>query len=317
MQTAVLTLISAFLFGSLFYFPSPVFAESCVSFTDSFDTVNTAKWNIAEAPYNQVSASGGKAVFGSQGKLSYNSYISGDFTATATVTYGSGNGQFALTLIRADGEVAQIMWSKSRAANTTPVVEFANKNGSLGQVSNVPGTVKVRVIKTGETIEGYYWNGTSFVKVGSAVTLANDVGLFFISAQLLTSFSLDEFELVCTGGDANPTMSPSATPSPSINPSDISLSPTSGDGQCSLKNQGDANCDGAVTMLDYFYFVQKNGGGGLPSGVDVDFNKDGKVDMVDYNIVVPKLGGLPVTGMNILERIVSIAGKIYSFIVFS
>jgi|GEM_PF-5844321 len=52
---------------------------------------------------------------------------------------------------------------------------------------------------------------------------------------------------------------------------------------------GDANQDGSVTLLDYYYFVLKQAGGTLPGGVDVDFNHDGKIDSQDRQVIVDAL----------------------------
>ena len=73
----------------------------------------------------------------------------------------------------------------------------------------------------------------------------------------------------CTTG------SPTATPPPA----------------CPKKIQGDADCDGAVNLKDYFYYVAKEAGATLPATVNVDFNKSGIVDAADRTIIVNSLLG--------------------------
>ena len=73
----------------------------------------------------------------------------------------------------------------------------------------------------------------------------------------------------CTTG------SPTATPPPA----------------CPKKIQGDADCDGAVNLKDYFYYVAKKAGAVLPPTVNVDFNKSGTVDAADRTIIVNSLLG--------------------------
>jgi hypothetical protein len=58
---------------------------------------------------------------------------------------------------------------------------------------------------------------------------------------------------------------------------------------------GDANGDGLVNFLDYFYYVSSRFGGGVPSNVKVDFNKDGVVNNKDRQILIPIL--LKILGM--------------------
>lgn len=58
---------------------------------------------------------------------------------------------------------------------------------------------------------------------------------------------------------------------------------------CPQKIFGDADCDGKVTLKDYFYYVAKKAGVTLPASVNVDFNASGAVDDTDRNTVVKTL----------------------------
>jgi len=58
---------------------------------------------------------------------------------------------------------------------------------------------------------------------------------------------------------------------------------------CIKKPQGDANCDGAITITDYLYYVAAVNGGRIPATVNPDFNGDGKVDAADRTIIVNTL----------------------------
>jgi len=61
----------------------------------------------------------------------------------------------------------------------------------------------------------------------------------------------------------------------------IAPSPT----QCSLRSQGDANCDNVINDADYVVIKLKIKGGIYTStNHSADFNNDGKVDLVDYEI---------------------------------
>ena len=79
-----------------------------------------------------------------------------------------------------------------------------------------------------------------------------------------------------------PTGIPTSTPIPST-----TATPTQAG--CPLKNQGDANCDGAVNQTDYFYYVLAVNGGTLPAGVNCDFNGDGEVGAKDRAIIINTL----------------------------
>lgn len=55
------------------------------------------------------------------------------------------------------------------------------------------------------------------------------------------------------------------------------------------KTAGDANGDGNVNMLDYFYYVQAIYGGKVPPSVNLDFNGDGFITSVDHDILIKAL----------------------------
>lgn len=59
-----------------------------------------------------------------------------------------------------------------------------------------------------------------------------------------------------------------------------------------LRTRGDANGDGYVNMLDYFYYVTAINGGKLPPSVNIDFNGDGVVSSADKDILVKYIKGL-------------------------
>jgi hypothetical protein len=65
--------------------------------------------------------------------------------------------------------------------------------------------------------------------------------------------------------------------------------PTPTQPSCSLRSQGDANCDGKVDMVDYYYLVHALNGGTLPSSVNPDFNGDGEIGLADRTIIVKTL----------------------------
>ena len=58
---------------------------------------------------------------------------------------------------------------------------------------------------------------------------------------------------------------------------------------CPKKAQGDANCDGTVNLLDYFYYVTVASGGRVPSSVNPDFNGNGTVNAEDRAIIIRTL----------------------------
>ena len=58
---------------------------------------------------------------------------------------------------------------------------------------------------------------------------------------------------------------------------------------CPKKAQGDANCDGTVNLLDYFYYVTAASGGRVPSSVNLDFNGNGTVNAEDRVIIIRTL----------------------------
>ena len=65
--------------------------------------------------------------------------------------------------------------------------------------------------------------------------------------------------------------------------------PTPTQPSCSLKRQGDANCDGKVDMTDYYYLVLALNGGETPPSVNPDFNGDGEIGLSDRSIIVKTL----------------------------
>lgn len=58
---------------------------------------------------------------------------------------------------------------------------------------------------------------------------------------------------------------------------------------CPKLAQGDADCDGAVTFKDYFYYVSRKAKANIRDAINVDFNTDGKIDNKDRDIVVKTL----------------------------
>ena len=72
-----------------------------------------------------------------------------------------------------------------------------------------------------------------------------------------------------TGG--SPTVTP--TPEPTATPI-VSL--------CPLKSQGDANCDGRITLTDFT--IWKNQFLGNDTGLTADFNGDGRITITDFTI---------------------------------
>lgn len=56
-----------------------------------------------------------------------------------------------------------------------------------------------------------------------------------------------------------------------------------------LKTKGDANGDGKVNMMDYFYYVAASFGAKLPPSVNVDLNGDGFISSIDRAILVKTL----------------------------
>ncbi len=56
-----------------------------------------------------------------------------------------------------------------------------------------------------------------------------------------------------------------------------------------LRTRGDANGDGKVNRIDYFYFVSAKHGGKLPASVNIDFNGDGFISQDDRKIIMKTL----------------------------
>jgi len=61
----------------------------------------------------------------------------------------------------------------------------------------------------------------------------------------------------------------------------------------SERTKGDADGNGVVEMLDYYYYVGVVNGGKIPANVNPDFNGDGEVGRADREIVIKTLN--PVT----------------------
>jgi len=89
----------------------------------------------------------------------------------------------------------------------------------------------------------------------------------------------------------SPTIAPSPTNTPTPIPtSSITSTPTpTQPNSCSLRSQGDADCDGKVDMIDYYYLVLALNGGKTPSSVNLDFNGDGQIGLSDRAIIVKTL----------------------------
>jgi len=81
-----------------------------------------------------------------------------------------------------------------------------------------------------------------------------------------------------------PTPTPSLTPTPTITPSPIPT-PTPTPPQCPHFDQGDANCDKIVDLLDYGIWWDNYGPGEV-----ADFNGDGNNDLLDYGILLDNYG---------------------------
>ena len=117
------------------------------------------------------------------------------------------------------------------------------------------------------------WGGGIPTNISVSGYFANNLGEWSApGAQCVTRFNIDR-----TAPTATPTITPMAT-----------LTPVPG---CANKSRGDANCDGTVNLLDYFYYVQKVSGGSVPTSVNADFNVSGAVDGVDRGIIIHTLLG--------------------------
>lgn len=56
-----------------------------------------------------------------------------------------------------------------------------------------------------------------------------------------------------------------------------------------LLSKGDANGNGKINFVDYFYYVQVKSGGKVPQSVNIDFDGNGIVDSKDRNIIIKSL----------------------------
>ncbi len=91
----------------------------------------------------------------------------------------------------------------------------------------------------------------------------------------------------CFPNTCNPP--PPAAPPPVVVPPTATPIPTATPVPCPKKAQGDANCDGTVNLLDYFYYVTVASGGRVPSTVNPDFNGNGTVNAEDRVIIIRTL----------------------------
>ncbi len=90
------------------------------------------------------------------------------------------------------------------------------------------------------------------------------------------------------------TPTPSRTPTPTLSSQITPGNPTATGHPCTLKTQGDANCDGVINSQDYAIFrceyLNKGQCSSLPSAMTADFNQDGKIDLVDFEAWRKSLG---------------------------
>ena len=100
------------------------------------------------------------------------------------------------------------------------------------------------------------------------------------------------------GGDPPPppppVVLPTATPIPTKTPTPIPTAtpiPAATSIPCPKKAQGDADCDGGINLMDYFYYVTAVNGGKIPTTVNPDFNSDGKINASDRAIIIKSLKG--------------------------
>ena len=85
---------------------------------------------------------------------------------------------------------------------------------------------------------------------------------------------------------------PTATPIPTLTPIPTATPvPAATSVPCPKKVQGDANCNGVINLMDYFYYVAAVNGGKIPLTVNPDFNGDGKVNASDRVIIIKSLKG--------------------------
>lgn len=56
-----------------------------------------------------------------------------------------------------------------------------------------------------------------------------------------------------------------------------------------LLSKGDANGDGKVNLLDYFYYQQAQYGGKIPPSINLDFNGDGLISSADKTILIKSI----------------------------
>ncbi len=102
---------------------------------------------------------------------------------------------------------------------------------------------------------------------------------------------------VCWGSSCEPAAPPPAAPPPAAPPPAAPpVAPPAAPPvapivapACPKKAQGDANCDGTVNLLDYFYYVTVASGGRVPSSVNPDFNGNGTVNAEDRVIIIRTL----------------------------
>lgn len=59
--------------------------------------------------------------------------------------------------------------------------------------------------------------------------------------------------------------------------------------RASKRTKGDANSDGIIDLMDYFYFVRAKSGAKIPASVNPDFNGDNEIRDSDRTIIIKTL----------------------------
>ena len=178
-----------------------------------------------------------------------------------------------------------------------------NDGGGIYVLGNQPNSLMFNNAMTdivppdpiGFTVAGIYFdNGSSGWQVQE-----NIISNWFCSdcqPNHVPSDSLSNFNLISNNvyGSVPPAIEwsqfgPQITPTPSSPTNTPTLTPTSNPSSCPKKTQGDANCDGQVDSIDYFYYVAAVNGGQVPPAVNPDFNGDGEVGLSDRTIIINSL----------------------------